>query len=221
MEFKKRVIPVLAAMIVAVNAITGTASAHPYDYWNGTYIGQDGVDILLRISTSAQTDLLNWTDVYSAGFSWNNISKNVNIRMAYSIQGMPPLPDEMLVVGKDIDRYYAITIPYGSDGYPLMKDGGYDNDANWAYSEITMNTDSGIFNRASDPTAAARKTFVHEVGHALKLCHPKQGTNIDRHTINGLPKAIMNQGYPGEQNGATSGTITAHDKSCLFTKWGY
>lgn len=130
---------------------------------------------------------------------------------------------DMTIVGKYYNNgLLGKTIPYGSDGLPLGNDNdGYEVNANWSYVQIIMNTNPDYFNMASDAAGAARMTFIHEVGHALKLCHPKKGTNIDRHTISGLPSAVMNQGLPGDQNGATSATITAHDKSCLYAKWGY
>lgn len=35
MKLKKRIAPVLTAALVAAVAVTSTASAHPYDYWDG------------------------------------------------------------------------------------------------------------------------------------------------------------------------------------------
>ena len=66
MKLKKRIVPMLAGALTAV-MLTSTASAHQYDYWNGKYIGKNGANILLRVTKSAQTDLLNYNDVYSHG----------------------------------------------------------------------------------------------------------------------------------------------------------
>ncbi len=218
MKFKKRIAPILAGALVGAIALTSTASAHMFDYWEGNYVGKSDAKILLRITTSAQTSLLNWNDVYSAGYNWNNISYNAEISLVYSSSGMPSLSEEMLVIGENLgNKVYGKTTPYNSSGYP--------NEAlsyeDWSYAQITMNINPTVFNNASDPTAAARKTFLHEIGHTLKLCHPANDPNAYTHTINGLPNAIMNPGYPGSLNGATSATITSHDKTCVMWKWGY
>lgn len=211
----------IAGVIVGAITIASTASAHSEDYWSGKYIGKSNADILLRITSSAQTDLLNWSDVYSGGYNWCNISSNVNVRLAYSTSGMPELSGEMYVVGESNDNgVLGLTIPYYSTGEVARKNNAYDNNANWSHVRIVMNTNPAAYSGASDPSAAARMTFIHEVGHALKLSHPKQSANISGHYIDGLPIAIMNQGYPGYNNGATSGTITPHDKACLKAKWG-
>lgn len=220
MKIKKRIIPVLAAVLVSMNAVASTALAHPYDYWNGKYIGKSDAKLLFRITQSAQTDLLNWVDVYSAGYGWSNISDNVEIGLVYATSGMPSFSGEMVVFGKEYtDGTLGETFIYGSSGE--LEPTNNNLNSNWDHVAIAMNTDSNIFNLASDPIAAARKTFVHEIGHALKLCHPVQAPNTDRHNIDDLPKAIMNPGFPNSQGGATSATITAHDKTCLRAKWGY
>lgn len=218
MKFRKRIAPILMGVFVGTVALTSTASAHNEDYWQGKYIGKSGADILLRITSSAQTDLLNWVDVYSGGYSWCNISSNVNVRLAYSTAGMPALSGEMYVVGSDLgENFLGVTNAYDSSGELSTSDMVKKD---WNYVRITMNTNPSAFSEASNPSAAARKTFIHEVGHALKLSHPVKGSSISGHNINGLPSAIMNQRFPGKNNGATSATVTAHDKSCLKAKWG-
>lgn len=66
-----------------------------------------------------------------------------------------------------------------------------------AYATVAVNTNSNAFSGAADTTAAARKTFIHEVGHLLKLCHPAVNSSLEDHTHYGYPYAIMNQGLPG------------------------
>ncbi len=221
MKLRKRIASIIAGVIVGAVTITTTASAHNEDYFGGKYIGESDADILFRITSSAQTDLLNKSDVYSGGSDWNNISSNVYIRLAYSTPGMPQLYGEMYVVGEyRTDGVLGRTIPYYSTGVVAGSEDNPDVHANWAHVEIKMNTNPAAYNGASNPSAAARMTFTHEVGHALKLSHPAKGSSISGHNINGLPYAIMNQGYPGAQNGATSGIITSHDKACLRAKWG-
>lgn len=164
MKLWKRIAPMIAVGIVGAVTITTTASAHNEDYWGGNYIGESDADILLRVSSSAQTDFLNRTDVYSGGFDWNNISTNANVRIAYSVQGMPQLPGEMYVVGEyRSDRTPGKTIPYSSTGVIALKGNTYDVHGDWAYVEIVMNTNPSAYSGASNPSAAARMTFTHEV----------------------------------------------------------
>lgn len=216
-EAKKQMVSALAGVLAASVALTSTASAHTGDIWGGKYIGTNKANILLRINQSAQTSLLNWKNVYSYGYNWNNISSNVKVSMIY-IEGpcVPSMADEMHVYGdSSLGNYLGLTLPYDSKGNRI----GYDD--NWAYVRITMNTASSAFSAASNPTLAAKKTFLHEIGHALKLCHPIENSNYSGHTkANGIPIAIMNQGFPGTQSGATSSYITDHDRSCLKAKWG-
>lgn len=228
LKLKKRVMPMLAGVLVAI-ATTITASAHPYDYWQGKYIGKDGANILLRIGNSAQTDLLNYDDVYKYGFEWNHISSKVNVSIAYNSPGMPSLSGEMHVVGKYYpDNVTGETIPYDSNGNIMTKGAGYDVNGNWARIIINMNTDSDLFNGTGIPKEAARKTFVHEVGHALKLCHPFTTSKEANHTyevyIEGkkyyAPKSVMNQGAPTKSNPQVASTVVAHDRSCIIEKWG-
>ncbi len=65
----------------------------------------------------------------------------------------------------------------------------------------------------------AKKTFTHEVGHALKLSHPIRNSNLANHIYSGLPRSIMNQGYPNSTN--VSSTIVIHDVGNIVSKWGY
>lgn len=220
MKLKKRVIPIFAGLLAAAVAVTSTASAHPYDFWVGKYIGKDNAKILLRITKSAQTDLFNWTDVYKYGYDWNNISKNVEVSLAYETTGMPTLADQMLVVGGHLDdNYLGYTYAYNSNGELMDNEKGYKQD--WISVKIKINTDPNLYNNAVDKTKAARKTFVHEVGHALKLCHPAEDSSLLTHTYEGgKPFAIMNEGYPYPTHSYTSSTISNHDKACLIKKWG-
>lgn len=212
MKLKKRIAPMITAALIAAAAVTSTASAHPYDYWSGRYIGQNDIDIRFKINTNAENDLLNWADVYSHGYDWNHISSNVNVSVAPSNIS---LTDGMMVSGRCYeDGSLGETVPYSSSGKVVGLG------SNWDYVEIFMNTDKTIFELSSNPTAAARKTFIHEVGHALKLSHPVCSIGFSEHDIDGYPYAVMNQNYPGDKNGAVASTITNHDKSCLIAKWG-
>ncbi len=218
MKLKKRAIPMLAGVLTAV-MLTSTASAHPGDYYAGKYIGKNGAEILLRIEPSAQTSLLDWAGVYQYGYDWNNISSNVEVSLVYASANTPTIYGAMSVCGYNPtdDRDLGGTLAYDSNGNLTG-----DFTVNWSKVTIYMNTSrEAYFNEhCRSPQEAAKKTFLHEVGHALKLSHPFISNGLGGHTNNGRPAAVMNQGYPGLYNNAVSPTITAHDISCLKAKWG-
>lgn len=218
MKIKKRVIPMLAGVLTAV-MLTSTASAHPDDYYAGKYIGKNGAEILLRIEPSAQTSLLDWAGVYQYGYDWNDISSNVEVSLVYASVNTPTIYGAMSVCGYNPgnDYVFAGTGAYDSNGNPTS-----DFNADWSKVTIYMNTSRGAYfnENCRNPQEAAKKAFLHEVGHALKLSHPFISRGLGGHTIDGRPVAIMNQSYPGDFSGAVSPTITAHDISCLKAKWG-
>lgn len=208
----------LAGALTAV-MLTSTASAHDWDWNPGKYTGKDGAHIFLRITKSAQTDLLNYNDVYSHGCDWNGISSNVSVKIAYEQTGMPAFDGEMLVMGENLDDpgFLGVTYHYNIIGQNVS------SGADWSYSTIKMNTSMTMYKDSGcrNATEAARMTFIHEVGHALKLSHPYQDSRYTGHTYyGGRPYAVMNSGYPGQYNNAVSPSITDHDRSNLIAKWG-
>ncbi|MCM1334164.1 MAG: hypothetical protein NC084_00815, partial [Bacteroides sp.] len=186
--------------------------AHVGDYSNGTYTGTTTPkNLKFRIETSAQTELLS-SDVYNAVSAWNGISSNVgSIGIAMAVPGMPTT-GFCLVIGREYsDGILGQTVSRDSNGNIVSAD------SDWNSVSIYMNTSSTIFSGADNPTTAAKKTFIHEVGHALKLSHPINDARLSGHIYSGLPKAVMNQGLP---NDYVSSTVASHDKENLKAKWG-
>lgn len=118
--------------------------------------------------------------------------------------------------------------PYDASGNLIDVNVDENLDLDWAYVRIEMKVEPSAFydthNGLLSPNKLitnARKTFLHEVGHALKLSHPKQNSTLSGHTVsNGRPYAIMNQGYVRSSSDAVAPDIAYHDKICLKTKWG-
>ena len=68
------------------------------------------------------------------------------------------------------------------------------------------------------------KVIIHELGHALKLAHPKQTSGLQT-VINGRGgytsvSALMNQGNPNATTILTCATPKWHDIINLRNKWG-
>ena len=98
-------------------------------------------------------------------------------------------------------------------------------DNNWDHVEILLNTATdGVL---KNDTTLIRKVIIHELGHALKLAHPK-GVNFLQDITNGRGSytndncvcAVMNQGSPEDEYGLTCSTPKWHDKINLINKWG-
>ena len=137
--------------------------------------------------------------------------------------GMPSMSNTVMVYGADSDflaGLVGLTLCYDKDGY--LRD-RYDNAAyelDWSYSIIYMNTESSKYGLYTK-TRTAKMTFMHEVGHVLKLSHPAQNSSYEGHTYNGgKPLAVMNQGAPGFGDKSVAEEVAQHDKDNLIAKWG-
>lgn len=222
--------------------VVSTASAHADDHYKYSYyivspatsVGGDltitkrtKADFVYRINSSAITDELTYSNVYNVATEWNGISSNVRLSVVDASNGyVPTLLNQIHINGEDSGGDYSVngdtatikfdsaeTLFYDMDGNPAKP---YESDV--VYCDIVMNTwDKGSIMYHNFPEAA-RKTFLHEVGHSLLLSHPVLG-GYSGHTYAGFPLAVMNQGFPGDFP-YTSSTITQHDKSCLIAKWG-
>ena len=213
-KFVSKCTAIISASAITLCTLTSfTVSAHNRDYYGGTYKGSTApYNIKFVIDPSAQTSLLN-SSVYQSAWAWNNISSEVGgIGIAMYTPGMPTY-GFFPVYGKTyIDGTLGETVPLDSSGKAVSAN------SNWNSIKIYMNTASSAF---SDSTNAAKKTFIHEVGHALKLAHPAKNSSLSGHNKGekgNLPLAVMNQGFPNGDE--VSSTVTDHDKENLIAKWG-
>ena len=128
---------------------------------------------------------------------------------------MPTIASEGLVCGDDLGSgNYCETKYYRSNGTEVTGNEDYN------YVIIKINSDPNAFKKARDETEAARKTLLHEIGHALKLNHPVKMNFLDGHDYDGYPLAVMNQKLPIVSGDWISPRIEDHDKQCLIDKWG-
>ena len=213
--------------IISASAITlctltqFTVSAHNRDYFGGTYKGSTApYNIKFVIDPSAQTSLLN-SSVYQSAWAWNNISSEVGgIGIAMYTPGMPTYGFFPVYGDPNLGSTLGRTVPLDSSGNPVSADPAGAN-SNWYSVRIYMNTSSSAFSGASNATVAAKMTFIHEVGHALKLAHPAKNKSLSGHNKGenkNLPLAVMNQGFPNGDE--VSSTVADHDKENLKAKWG-
>lgn len=157
-------------------------------------------------------------DVYKSALSWNGIADNVSVNVVKHVSGMPTSGFtggvQGDVYGVALDDYtLGTTYFYGSNGQRIETD-----NATAVYSVlIVMNTNTSVFRNAHNPTQAAKKSFTHEVGHALMLTHPLEGS-YSGHSMSGKPYSVMNQGLYGMYSHIAMSPMI-HDKSNLEDKW--
>lgn len=216
---KKRIIS-LAVALMCLTLMATTAQAHTGDYFGGKYVGGsiNLKNLTLRVSSSARTALLT-EEVYKSAYNWNNISSNIKIsNIIMETPGMPSTSSTVMVYGADsgfLGDAAAGTLPYDKNGNSTSL---WDSD--WSYAEIYLNTDVAAYDGVDNLTLAAKKTFMHEVGHVLKLDHPLQNSTYEGHVYDGRPYAVMNQGAPFAKGGAVAPEVAQHDKNNLIAKWG-
>ncbi|MBQ6091073.1 MAG: hypothetical protein IJL07_07425 [Lachnospiraceae bacterium] len=212
---------IVAMMVIILTLLVGTQipagkiSAHNRDLLDGRYTSPyTQSNLTFRIEPSAITSLLT-SDVYYSAFAWGGISGNVgNVGIAMYAPGLPST-GFFSVIGEIFgdDNIKGRTVGYDSYGYSCPPD------MNWTYAKIIMNNKTTIYSDSTNPINAAKKTFVHEVGHVYKLAHPEQNSSLNYHVYNGRPYAVMNQGYP-EDYIYIAGSVAYHDETNLIAKWG-
>lgn len=163
-----------------------------------------------QVHTSAQTSLLT-SEVYNGFSEWDGISSGVDVNVVMYASGMPSAGFYQVLGEEYSCGMLGKTVPRDASGNIVNLD------SNWQSVTIYMNTDECAFSNADNPTKAARKTFLHELGHCLKLTHPIYGPSYALHWVEGYPMAVMNSGY--EKN-YVSFSVTDHDRMNLTAKWG-
>lgn len=151
---------------------------------------------------------------------WNGASNRVNIvEVNRNISGV----DVIDVVGEHIPIFFNSGISYLTHGRvtplnfrgePILGD-TTKMDVYWYGLRITMNTNMNVWGWGGVSPAVQRErataTFIHEVGHALKIAHPK---------CNCL--SVMHSDFPNNAGGAAhvSPIVTVHDRNNLRQRWG-
>lgn len=226
MKTKKRIFSAIIALVTTI-ALNTTVSAHKDDYSPGTYTTVDKGNLTFRVAYSGQTDILTYDQVYKYGLGWNDYSSNVNVKIEMQLPGVAFTPGlEMSIVGNSkygdfIGHTLFFTSVENYQNYIKTRNSEY-----LAYMSqpctdvmIEMNTRSIIDDVVVTPSIM-RKTFIHEIGHSLRMKHPEEDADIEGHNMSGFPYAVMNQGIVTSTRPWVSPTITSHDIQCLRAKWG-
>lgn len=151
---------------------------------------------------------------------WNSISSNVNLSLTYRAPGMPSsLCDQFYQIYNESMTYlygFNFTSQILGQTCPTDVNGNSVSvNSNWYKVAVFLNTSSPYITSS----AQAKKVFLHEIGHCLKLAHPVSNTTYHGTLYGGLPYAIMNQGIPASGT-AVAPTIQQHDIDNLLGRWG-
>lgn len=182
--------------------------------WKGGYSGQSGT-YKLNIIFSTQTDYNNFA---SAAEAWNGICDKVCVK-AYPPNSNPSTGLNVTVARKNLSTAgienastaYAVFLPNSTatNYIKIQNDITIECNKNWSNGVIFINQDTkGFFSLNNE---RQRASIMHEVGHALKLCHS------DEKTPKGNEFRITT--LMSKDNSTVNNDITLYDKASLIKKW--
>lgn len=181
-----------------------TATSEYADYWSGGYANATApYNINVIIAPSAVTTYLT-ESVYSCATTWNTIDSNIFLRYYPSTYTGSYAACDMTVtvVGSNANGdWFGRLVPY-----PYVLNG------TWSELQIQIALDSNKMNSSSASIYDQQKVFLHELGHALKLCH------TDEYHTGWQPVSIMSQGLVTTESYAPA-RQTGYDKYNLSRKW--
>ena len=155
-------------------------------------------------------------DIWHAAECWNNAGANVQINVFnYNSTQISPADITITISTEQSDKdRIAHTQPL-YNGQQITQMSQYDLD--WdSYISIKLNVTQGKFLQIDSNRQA--RTIIHEVGHALKLCHPCD-VITDYH-----PNAVMCQTACSSPQKVNHNELvlrlSGHDKAVIISKWG-
>lgn len=196
------------------------------NYWSGSFLEQgDTVYVKIKIDDSGSdsvylNSIIN-ADHFGAIDYWKGLSSHVVI---YGPND--PVPSGITAFEVTYKGYSPAdsdeggrTIPNGPSGIERLYD-------DWSDVTIFLNTSTnGCLFGSTD--AHIETVILHELGHALKLAHPKQTENLVSVTNGrgGYPGdfsvlSVMNHGDPNSWSDSICATPKWHDIINLKNKWG-
>lgn len=201
------------------------------NYWDGGFVGQDenGVQhIQIVLDPSCTSGGIVKRSHFDVVDEWNNISSKIVIYGPDDEvpEGIDPFKITFIGVQDGMNQYVqAKTVPKVMNEDNETQD-GFSSD--WEAVTIYLNIEQGKgLNAPGVDDALIEKVILHELGHALKLTHPRQESNLADvpHGRGGYGSdakvvALMNQGDPDSQSGLAASTPKWHDIINLINKWG-
>ena len=203
-------------------------------YWGGGYIDYETPNNVLYSYNSIDwdTEVIPSSYISNVASHWNNISPNVRIIYNGTSTNNSLITYES---GPSIGGTTAITIPI-IDGVSFLE-GSFDSEdlhRDWdcvriqvAVGLIGVYIENGMLTNGDGILQAV---LVHEMGHALKLTHPREiedSNNAEwQYEYKATYPCIMQplwdeacSNYLDAQNGYMTRYITNFDKSALISKW--
>lgn len=227
----KRIISMLLMCVIAMETTIFPINAHNNDIWPGT-VPYNMQTIRIGIHSSAVVPLLstltNFNQVRSSTNGWNGISSKVNISSVVSEVNNVDIE----VYGSNFSDKPSTLGELRLIGAP----GTTEPHQNWRTVFISMNINPTVWGINATSQLRSQRfthTFIHEVGHALKLDHPRiggnpngsggtivDGHNIHRSDLNGwVPLAVMTPGFY-DSHSSNSQWVSNHDRDNIKKKWG-
>lgn len=203
------------------------------NFWPGSYnVGiYNGVaHIQVIVEASAYSNPTIEEDYFESVKVWNNLSDNVIIYGPGETVPSGIVPMVVTFKGKSFGSTTTMASTIGTNAEGITADQlptvTYQN---WSSVTIYISNDY-VFSETN-----ARKTIAHEMGHALKLTHPWQITNLqnvengrggysesgDKYIGNTRVLSIMNQWPATDSTNLTASTPKMHDIINLCNKWGW
>ena len=199
------------------------------NYFTGGYNGQDS-HIYIKISADSSLYENNYVDTtnMNAVNLWNGLSSNVTI---YDLDDTVPSSINTFSIkylgytpAKDSTSICGMTQAYKKVVGGYKKVSIYED---FDKVEIFINTSPSSPFAGESTDVLIEKVIVHELGHALKLTHPKHADYIQAvpngrgvYADDNSVCALMNQGNPNTTSNLTCATPKWHDIINLRNKWG-
>lgn len=211
------------------------------NYWKGGFSGQgDTIYVKIKIDSSGSDSVYSNSIISSNHFDvvnqWKNKSSHVVIYgpndtvpsniTAFEVEFKGYVPAGNILVGViEIPLENIVCGETNGHKKGLLWDPEVEPDQDWNSVVISLNTSSSGPLVGNDDLI--RKTIIHELGHALKLAHPKHANYI-QDVPNGRGSyagdnsvcALMNQGDPNDTLNLACATPKWHDIINLKNKWG-
>ena len=212
MKYKnfKKTIALLLTCVLAIGAAQVPANACTTQYFAGS-VAYNINNLGYQIMSSAQNTVLTLWVYHEAAWDfeeggWNRITKTNGTRMT----NIEVMGSSGHIAPRTFLRVEGASLNpniFGQTGGFNANNQAVAVTANWNSARITMNSNVSVWGPTSEALATrqvrAAKTFMHEVGHTLKL-----------NDVSSNCTAVMRQAH------VSALFVVNHDRNTLRAKWG-